>query len=249
MPDVSAGGGRGPSGTMEVPTLTVVCREGLPPAHDIFLHDGCGPQPVPSRPPFPGPGPAEEARAAAFAGSAARRRDRGGDRGIEVVRRDRAVGRRCRGRRAGRARGCPRPGGGVHVPAEESTFRRAFAMVSADVLDEVLGAWLHTRPMQVCDLPGGQIPGQNGKRAPRHGLAAQPGHQHPAPGRPHKHRRRQPPPRPRPVADAKATSDCISDFAVSLSYPSPYAVRLPAVAVQDVTPWPDTSESSVMSPL
>jgi hypothetical protein len=38
-------------------------------------------------------------------------------------------------------------------------------------------------------------------------------------------------------------------FAVSLSYPSPYAVRLPAVAVQDVTPWPDTSESSVMSPL
>ena len=30
-------------------------------------------------------------------------------------------------------------------PAEESTFRRAFALVSADVLDRVLGAWLHTR--------------------------------------------------------------------------------------------------------
>jgi predicted transposase YbfD/YdcC len=30
-------------------------------------------------------------------------------------------------------------------PAEESTFRRAFAMVSADVLDRALGAWLHTR--------------------------------------------------------------------------------------------------------
>jgi hypothetical protein len=30
-------------------------------------------------------------------------------------------------------------------PADESTFRRAFAMVSADVLDQVLGAWLHTR--------------------------------------------------------------------------------------------------------
>jgi predicted transposase YbfD/YdcC len=30
-------------------------------------------------------------------------------------------------------------------PAEESTFRRAFALVSADVLDQVLGAWLHTR--------------------------------------------------------------------------------------------------------
>ncbi len=33
-------------------------------------------------------------------------------------------------------------------PAEESTFRRAFALVSADVLDRVLGAWLHTRAMQ-----------------------------------------------------------------------------------------------------
>ena len=30
-------------------------------------------------------------------------------------------------------------------PAEESTFRRAFALVSADVLDRVPGAWLHTR--------------------------------------------------------------------------------------------------------
>jgi hypothetical protein len=36
--------------------------------------------------------------------------------------------------------------------------------------------------------------------------AAQPGHQHPAPGRPHEHRRRQPPPRPRPAANAKAAS-------------------------------------------
>jgi predicted transposase YbfD/YdcC len=30
-------------------------------------------------------------------------------------------------------------------PAEESTFRRAFALVSADVLDQVLGTWLWTR--------------------------------------------------------------------------------------------------------
>ena len=30
-------------------------------------------------------------------------------------------------------------------PAEESTFRRAFALVSPDVLDQVLGAWLWTR--------------------------------------------------------------------------------------------------------
>jgi predicted transposase YbfD/YdcC len=30
----------------------------------------------------------------------------------------------------------------------ESTFRRAFALVSADVLDRVLGAWLHTRAVR-----------------------------------------------------------------------------------------------------
>ena len=33
-------------------------------------------------------------------------------------------------------------------PAEESTFRRAFALVSADVLDGVLGAWLWTRAVR-----------------------------------------------------------------------------------------------------
>ena len=33
-------------------------------------------------------------------------------------------------------------------PAEESTFRRAFALVSADVLDWVLGAWLWTRAVR-----------------------------------------------------------------------------------------------------
>ena len=35
--------------------------------------------------------------------------------------------------------------GATRGPAEESTFQRAFALVSADVLDCVLGAWLHTR--------------------------------------------------------------------------------------------------------
>src|ERR1700691_3928745 len=35
--------------------------------------------------------------------------------------------------------------GAVRRPAEESTFRRACALVSADVLDQVLGAWLCTR--------------------------------------------------------------------------------------------------------
>ena len=32
--------------------------------------------------------------------------------------------------------------GAARGPAEKSTFRRAFALVSADVLDRVLGAWL-----------------------------------------------------------------------------------------------------------
>src|SRR6516165_7764922 len=35
--------------------------------------------------------------------------------------------------------------GAVRGPAEESTFRRAFALVNGDVLDQVLGAWLWTR--------------------------------------------------------------------------------------------------------
>ena len=39
--------------------------------------------------------------------------------------------------------------GAARGPAEESTFRRAFALVSPDVLDRVLGAWLHTRAVQV----------------------------------------------------------------------------------------------------
>src|ERR1700677_2667308 len=38
--------------------------------------------------------------------------------------------------------------GAARGPAEESTFRRAFALVSADVLDRALGAWLHTRAVQ-----------------------------------------------------------------------------------------------------
>jgi hypothetical protein len=44
---VSADGGRGPGGTMEVLTLTIACHEGRPPADDIFAYPGC-PQPVPS---------------------------------------------------------------------------------------------------------------------------------------------------------------------------------------------------------
>ena len=42
---------------MEVPTLTIACHEGHPPADDIFVHPGCA-QPVPARSPCPDPGPA-----------------------------------------------------------------------------------------------------------------------------------------------------------------------------------------------
>src|ERR1700745_2269003 len=38
--------------------------------------------------------------------------------------------------------------GAERGPAEESTYRRAFALVSADMLDRVLGAWLHTRAVR-----------------------------------------------------------------------------------------------------
>jgi predicted transposase YbfD/YdcC len=38
--------------------------------------------------------------------------------------------------------------GAVRGPAEESTFRRAFALVSPGALDRVLGAWLYTRAVQ-----------------------------------------------------------------------------------------------------
>jgi hypothetical protein len=41
---------------MEVPTLTIFCHEGRPPADDIFAYPGC-PQPVPARSPCPGPDP------------------------------------------------------------------------------------------------------------------------------------------------------------------------------------------------
>jgi hypothetical protein len=65
-------------------------------------------------------------------------------------------------------------------------------------------------------LPGRQVPGQDRKRAPRQGVAAQPGHQVPAHGRPRQRRRRQPSSRPRPAAHAHAASDRMNDFAVSL---------------------------------
>jgi predicted transposase YbfD/YdcC len=70
-------------------------------------------------------------------------------------------------------------------PAEESTFRRAFALLSADMLDQVLGAWLWTRAAQadgrlVIAIDGKTVRGAKGKdgKAPHlvaalaHGIGA-----------------------------------------------------------------------------
>jgi predicted transposase YbfD/YdcC len=70
-------------------------------------------------------------------------------------------------------------------PADESTYRRAFALVSADVLDQVLGAWLHTRAVRaagrlVIAVDGKSVRGAKGKdgKAPHlvaalaHGIGA-----------------------------------------------------------------------------
>jgi predicted transposase YbfD/YdcC len=75
--------------------------------------------------------------------------------------------------------------GATRGPAEESTFRRAFALVSPDVLDRVLGAWLWTRAVQaggrlVIAIDGKTVRGAKGKagKAPHlvaalaHGIGA-----------------------------------------------------------------------------
>ena len=75
--------------------------------------------------------------------------------------------------------------GSARGPAEESTFRRAFALVSPDVLDRVLGTWLWTRAMRaggrlVIAVDGKTVRGAKGKdgKAPHlvaalaHGIGA-----------------------------------------------------------------------------
>jgi predicted transposase YbfD/YdcC len=75
--------------------------------------------------------------------------------------------------------------GAVRGPAEESTFRRAFALVSADALDRALGAWLWTRASRaggrlVIAVDGKAVRGARGKdgKAPHlvaalaHGIGA-----------------------------------------------------------------------------
>jgi Transposase DDE domain len=63
------------------------------------------------------------------------------------------------------AAGIRRPGCG---PAEESTYRRAFALISANIIDLVLGAWLHTRATRaggrlVIAIDGETVRGAKGK--------------------------------------------------------------------------------------
>jgi predicted transposase YbfD/YdcC len=60
--------------------------------------------------------------------------------------------------------------GAVRGAAEESTFRRAFALVSPDVLDRVLGAWLWTRAVRaggrlVIAIDGKTVRGAKNKAA------------------------------------------------------------------------------------
>ena len=60
--------------------------------------------------------------------------------------------------------------GAARGPAEESTFRRAFALVSPDVLDRVLGAWLWTRAVRaggrlVIAIDGKTVRGAKNKAA------------------------------------------------------------------------------------
>ena len=75
--------------------------------------------------------------------------------------------------------------GAARGAADESTFRRAFSLVSADVLDRVLGAWLWTRAVRaggrlVIAIDGKTVRGAKGKdgKAPHlvaalaHGIGA-----------------------------------------------------------------------------
>ena len=143
---------------------------GTPPADDIFAHGGC-PLPASSRDPCPGPGPAEEARPPGICWRGCCSGDRGGHRGVEVVRGGNRQWAGDAGPDVLAALGAERG------PAEESTYRRAFALVSADVLDRILGAWLHTRAVRA-----GGAAGDRDRRQDRPRREEQ-GRESPAPGR------------------------------------------------------------------
>ena len=125
---------------MEVLTLTIFCREGHPPADDIFAYPAARSQylldllaqvPDPRkkrgrRHPLAGLLAAGVAAVIAGSKSFAAIGQWAADAGPDVL----AVL------------------GAVRGAAEESTFRRAFALASPDVLDRVLGAWLWTRAVR-----------------------------------------------------------------------------------------------------
>jgi DDE_Tnp_1-associated len=127
---------------MEVLTLTIVCHEGHPPAvtsspilpaRSQYLLDLLAQVPDPRK---------RRGRRHPLAGLLAV--------GIAAViagsRSFAAIGQWAADAGAGVLAGL----GAACDPAEESTFRRAFAMISPEVLDQVIGTWLHTRAAQVC---------------------------------------------------------------------------------------------------
>jgi hypothetical protein len=162
---------------MEVPTLTIFCRKGRPPpmtsspiaaARSQYLLDLLAQVPDPRK---------RRGKRHALAGLLAV--------GIATViagsRSFAAIGQWA----AGAGPEALAVLGAARGPAEESTFRRAFALVSADVLDRVLGAWLHTRVVQaggrlVVAIDGKTVRGAKNKngRAPHlvaalaHGIGA-----------------------------------------------------------------------------
>jgi hypothetical protein len=88
---------------------------------------------------------------------------------------------------AGAGRGVPAALGADRGPAEGSTYRRAFALISPGILGWVLGAWLHARAVQagrrlVIATGGKAVRGAKGKdgKAPHlvaalaHGIGAVP---------------------------------------------------------------------------
>ncbi len=166
---------------MEALTLTVVCHEGRPPAHAIFLLtaaagsryllDLLAQLPDPRK---------RRGRRHSLAGLLAV--------GIAAVnagsRSFAAIGQWAADAGADVLAGL----GAVRGPAEESTFRRTFALISADVPGQVIGAWLHTRATQaggrlVIAVDGKAVRGaRNGEeKAPHlvaalaHGIGAVPG--------------------------------------------------------------------------
>jgi predicted transposase YbfD/YdcC len=146
---------------MEVSTLAIACPEGLPPAHDIFLIKGAARTryllDLLSQVPDP--------------------RERRGRRhqlaGLLAVGAAAAIA----GSRSFAAIGPWAADAGPDVlaalgadrgPADESTYRRAFALVSGDVLDQVLGAWMFTRAVRaagrlVIPVDGKAVRGAKGK--------------------------------------------------------------------------------------